>query len=195
MIKLYVKKYPFSVGEKDEGHNVAHSLFAEICEKTPGACEKNTKKDENGKPFFTEQSGEVRYYFNISHGKGYAAVLLTDEGECGVDIEPEIPPEGARKIKERFLKDDLSTSKYSGKIFPTLIGFDPDVTVLENTDSKIATVTEKWTTLEAVLKADGRGFTAFKERREIADRVRSTSFKITDGKRVIYLTVAILKVV
>ena len=195
MIELYVQKYPFINRENDAGHDVAYSLLECLCNEKLGTYPGKVEKDENGKPHFSENINGVKYHFSISHSNGYAAVLFTDLCECGVDIEPQMTKERAEKINDRFLSDDFKADEYDGVILTKLIGFDNNVNLSFDFDSnkKEKSATEKWTTLEALLKTDGRGFGAFKARRELAGRMRTRTFKLIDGDKNVYVTVSLEK--
>ena len=43
----------------------------------------NIERDENGKPYFSD--GKID--FNISHDKDIAAVVISDEGSVGIDVQ------------------------------------------------------------------------------------------------------------
>ncbi len=56
----------------------------------------------NGKPYFEGS----RWRFNISHSRGYVAVIISDEGEVGTDMEnADIAPEKAQKLAKRFFTE------------------------------------------------------------------------------------------
>ncbi len=57
-------------------------------------------KDKSGKPFFAEKPTGI----SISHSATHAAVLLSDNFNCGVDIETISPR--VKRIASRFLSDD-----------------------------------------------------------------------------------------
>ena len=193
MIELYIQKYLFTHEKKDVGHDVAYSLLERLCNEKIGTYQVKIEKDENEKPYFPEDIDGVKYYFSISHSNGYAAVLLTDLCECGVDIEPQMTKERAKRVNDRFLSDDFEIDKYDGEIIPTLIGFNDDVSISFDLDSDETSkfATEKWTTLEALLKADGRGFTAFSQRHNIVKQMCTGALRLIDGDKNVYVALAL----
>ena len=195
MIALYIKKYPYT-GRPDElCHGVALEMLDELYREKFNTPPPKIEKEGVGKPFFAEMPDGEKCFFNISHSKGYCAVLLTDVGECGVDIEPNVESDGIKKVETRFLSESLKTEGLDESIEIKTDGFLDGVTV-EKCDfasaEKLPPVAV-WTTLEALLKTDGRGFSAFKQRREIAKKVRTVTYAVSDSERLVYLTVAVEK--
>ena len=200
MIALYIKDYAVDgTEEKDIGHTVVYAMLDTLYRAKFNTPTPVIEKNEYGKPYFTDGS----CHFSISHGKGLCAVLLTDEGECGVDIEPEIEETRAKKIDTRFLSDRLPVRplkrdielrqeltggenaqepKPSGKV---------EIQELEVGGAEGLTTTAKWTVLEAVLKMSGEGFAAFSKRLEIAERARTKTLLFTNENRAFYVTLAI----
>ena len=78
-------------------------------------------RNKNGKPFIAEakKTHEPReIYFSISHSGDLCAVTLSDEGECGVDIQVEPKNYMAQRIEKRFLSSPiLSEAIESAGIF------------------------------------------------------------------------------
>lgn len=200
MIALYIKDYAVDgTEEKDIGHTVAYAMLDTLYRAKFNTPTPVIEKNEYGKPYFTDGS----CHFSISHGKGLCAVLLTDEGECGVDIEPEIEETRAKKIDTRFLCDRLPVrplkrdlelrqeltgganaqeSKPSGEV---------EIQELEVGGAEGLTTTAKWTVLEAVLKMSGEGFAAFSKRLEIAEGARTKTLLFANENRAFYVTLAI----
>lgn len=58
------------------------------------------ERGKDGKPKFSS----LPIFFNISHRGGAVAIILSDEGEVGVDIEEPIDEKRASGIEARFLK-------------------------------------------------------------------------------------------
>ncbi len=54
--------------------------------------------DENGKPFLPDYP----YKISLTHSYDYAGVLMSQQGECGIDLE--IVKDKVLRIKEKFLK-------------------------------------------------------------------------------------------
>ena len=200
MIALYIKDYAVDgTEEKDIGHTVAYAMLDTLYRAKFNTPTPVIAKSELGKPYFVDGS----CHFSISHGKGLCAVLLTDEGECGVDIEPEIEENRAKKIDTRFLCDRLPVRplkrdielrqeltgganaqepKPSGKV---------EIQEIEVGGAEGLTTTAKWTVLEAVLKMSGEGFAAFSKRLEIAEGARTKTLLFANENRAFYVTLAI----
>ncbi len=101
-------------------------------------------RDENGRPYATVAgSAFCSFDFNLSHTEGYVACgLLTGDGQIGVDIEPVMAEDRARKLLPRFFSE-AERAHLS----------DP----LEGEDFATE-MTRVWTAKEALCKQDGRGF-------------------------------------
>ena len=211
MIALYIKDYAVDgTEEKDIGHTVAYAMLDTLYRAKFNTPTPIIEKNEYGKPYFVDGS----CHFSISHGKGFCAVLLTDEGECGVDIEPEIEENRAKKIDTRFLSDRLPVRplKRDIELRRELTGGanaqDPkpscevnaqeskpsgevEIQELEVGGAEGLTTTAKWTVLEAVLKMSGEGFSAFSKRLEIAAVAETKTLFAGGGQNPFYVTVAV----
>lgn len=200
MIALYIKDYAVDgTEEKNIGHSVAYAMLDTLYRAKFNTPTPVIEKNEYGKPYF--EGGEC--HFSISHGKGLCAVLLTDEGECGVDIEPEIEENRAKKIDTRFLSDRLPVRPLKRDI-ELRLELTGGVNAQEPKPSggvKIQSVeaesfdkmpiTAKWTVLEAVLKMSGEGFAAFSKRLEIAEGAGTKTLLFANENRAFYVTVAV----
>ncbi len=193
MIELYIKKYPYEKGPAELGHEVAYELLDAVYREKFNTPPPKTKKSETGKPCFIQARADKKCFFNISHSKGYAAVLLTDGAECGVDIEPDADPKKMEKIKGRFLSEKLPTKAIEENITVRTDGFSEGASIQKYSvsDTEALPPVALWTILEAVLKADGRGFAAFSERKRLAEGTKAATFVLNDGDKTVYLTVAI----
>ena len=65
-----------------------------------GSYDLTLERGKDGKPKFSS----LPIFFNISHRGGAVAILLSDEGEVGVDLEEPIDEKRASGIEARFLK-------------------------------------------------------------------------------------------
>ncbi len=174
-------------------------------------------RTEDGKPYFV--GGQTDAYFSISHTDKYAVALLTDEGECGVDIECERNAERAERISGRFLSSvDLTLPPIAGQpavlvarldnplgtsaLCELTVGkerkpFDDVAYPLKGRSLREMSVNanlsplSRWTLLEAALKADGRGFGAYKSTEVIMRSVTARHYLFTDGEDRYYLSVVI----
>ena len=211
MIALYIKDYAVDgTEEKDIGHTVAYAMLDTLYRAKFNTPTPVTLKNEYGKPYFADGS----CHFSISHGKGLCAVLLTDEGECGVDIEPEIEETRARKIDTRYLSDGLpvhpingvvelktelpcqAKTNLSGQAKTDLSGHlqtvrEIEIQPVEAKSFDEMPTTAKWTFLEAVLKMSGEGFAAFSKRLEIAAVAGTKTLFVGGGKNSFFVTVAV----
>lgn len=61
---------------------------------------------ESGKPYIPD------YFISISHTKGYVAVMLSDIGEVGVDIE--YYSQRVHKVASKYMRDDEVASAFQG---------------------------------------------------------------------------------
>ncbi len=189
MIALYIKDYAVDgTEEKDIGHTVAYAMLDTLYRAKFNTPTPIIEKNEYGKPYFVDGS----CHFSISHGKGLCAVLLTDEGECGVDIEPEIEENRAKKIDTRFLSDRLPVRplKRDIELRHELTGGVKIQGVEVESFDKMP-ITAKWTVLEAVLKMSGEGFAAFSKRLEIAAVAGTKTLFVGGGQNPFYVTVAV----
>lgn len=226
MIRLYLTDFS-SLGElPPEFNRDQHSRESFAAIRTlelmyatayPGERMPSIKRTPEGKPYFAENPHGAS--FSISHAGEFAAVLLSDEGECGVDVEPELDYARAARIDKRFLSPlDLSMPKTNSQPeviaqrLTTPVGFSGccELTVgkiqdvislsaypreqrelreLDNTPS--LPPVSRWTLLEAVLKADGRGFSAYKSAHEIIPHSAARHYLYTEGERKYYISVAV----
>lgn len=200
MIALYIKDYAVDgTEEKDIGHSVAYAMLDTLYRAKFNTPTPVIEKNEYGKPYFVDGS----CHFSISHGKGLCAVLLTDEGECGVDIEPEIEETRAKKIDTRFLCDRLPVRPLKRDIelrFELTGGVNAQepkpsggvkIQGVEAESFDKMPTTAKWTVLEAVLKMSGEGFAAFSKRLEIAAVAGTKTLFAGGGQNPFYVTLAV----
>ena len=200
MIALYIKDYAVDgTEEKDIGHTVVYAMLDTLYRAKFNTPTPVIEKNEYGKPYFTDGS----CHFSISHGKGLCAVLLTDEGECGVDIEPEIEETRAKKIDTRFLSDRLPVRplKRDIELRQELTGGENaqepkpsgevEIQGVEVESFDKMPITAKWTVLEAVLKMSGEGFAAFSKRLEIAEGAGTKTLFAGGRQNPFYVTVAV----
>lgn len=91
-------------------------------------------RDEMGRPYIPGISREVAD-INISRRRGCCAMVLSRGGPCGVDIE---------RVDYKMIHEELQRTMLSEH--ELAVSADPEVSFYE-----------RWSSLEAVLKADGRG--------------------------------------
>ena len=144
-----------------------------------------------------ERDGYSRPYFacscidfNISHDGEMAAAVLSDEGKVGIDIQlcqAEVSERLIKKTekiysekidcikkKSRELEAEIAILRYSEKGEVTYCKGDI-IAPLTETDFFL-----KWTQIEAISKADGRGVSLFSRIDFDSDRFDLKSAKITD---------------
>ena len=173
------------------------------CLCSVGEIDFSLERGEYGKPKFSS----LPISFSISHRGDVVAIILSDEGEVGVDLEAVIPSERAAGIEARFLKDLYPEDGKIGNIeisFATL-GADGEIRELEiiypadnpeSSDNPLKTtendnynlhitriqpshdITSRWTALEALLKLSGGGFADFPRAALLADTSRIASFSL-----------------
>ena len=112
-------------------------------------------KDENGKPYFN--NGEI--YFNISHSDNLAAVIISDEGEVGIDVQ-RVSPRVSEGLMEKVEKSPLIMEKSETLTEPNFLRAEGDRLLPDEPDFSCGNETSffrKWTEREALAKADGGG--------------------------------------
>ena len=133
------------------------------------------KRDENGRPYFENgrayfQNSDVD--FNLSHDKDMAALVISDEGRVGIDIQYSAGKVTDRLIakvseifegegfcalmeKEDTLSAQIKFMRYTENVGLTLA--DDGGYISDGTSGFFS----RWTALEAISKADGRGVSHF----------------------------------
>ena len=146
------------------------------------------EKTALGKPFFAPENGKT---FSLSHSHGAMAAVLCDDGaDVGIDIEAEIDEEKLGRISTRFpfVKKRCSSRIGGGialyKAAPTEGGFAFELIEKSPVDEPFGTFF--WTETEAILKADGDGFTGSKRLDELEHTHEISSYTF-DG---FYLSIA-----
>ena len=140
----------------------AYTLLSASLEKFCGINDWNIEKNAYGKPILVTKGKENNLYINISHSEGVVAVVLSDEGEVGVDLQSEIPPGTEDRLKKRFFAFDIRTAD---NFTPAYFFFDRECNFTELAINPIEKIsfTDKWSLSEAVMKCDGRGFSSLPE--------------------------------
>ena len=163
----------------------------------------------DGKPRVAFSSGE-EIYFNISHRIGISAVTVSDECEVGVDIEEEISSERCERIKDRYLSEFEFCNTGAHKRVYYLESSNSFVACHINSGNnnierimKVAEflpggkenedVSSKWTALEAILKCDGRGFSALNDISTITSKTDLSRFVVFLKDKKYFLSVATKK--
>ena len=227
MIRLYITDFSeladvppsINVEQRTSASFAAYmslEVLYEVCfrERMP-----KIKRTEHGKPYFDENPHCV--HFSISHTETHAVALLTDEGECGVDIEEEVSSSRAATIERRFLSGiDFSLASFNTRpeiiaarlpsplgarelceLTPRMPVTELDRVAYQRGERELCELwitnglepISRWTLLEAVLKADGRGFAAYKSVGEIIPSCTARHYVFTDNGKSFYISLAIKK--
>ena len=126
------------------------------------------KKDENGRPFLPEADID----FNLSHDERIAALVISDEGRVGIDVQNKassVSEKLIRKYEKIFERHNLSSLQASLPIEKMTLFSLSENGIQKNDDAifsdmpKALDFFDKWTQLEAISKADGRGLSALEE--------------------------------
>lgn len=150
------------------------------------------KKDECGKPCFDVSDLKL----SISHNEDFVAIAYTKGADIGIDIEGEIPAEKAEKLSKRFpaiasltleknsknADDNIEISFF--KMFED--GSFDSLSLAPAGDS----FTTKWTAAEALMKCDGRGFSALGELQTFMKEMKVFFFSLTKENKKIYASIA-----
>ena len=126
------------------------------------------ERDENGRPYFKCDSID----FNLSHDGEFAAVILSDEGRAGIDIQLCKAGASERLVKktEKIYGEKLEAIKEKSEAInaqPIMLAYSNgaltycDIDIISQ--SSEAEFFAKWSQLEAIAKADGRGLSLFSE--------------------------------
>ena len=150
------------------------------------------KKDLMGKPHF----GESDVKLSIAHNEDYAVVAYTIGREIGVDIEGEIDPKKAENLSGRFPqiaslnmenKEDENGNAYK-IIFLEMKKNGPfEPLNLAPSDNSFSA---KWTASEAIMKCDGRGFSALGDLKKLQEGINFFTFMLSVENKKIYISVA-----
>lgn len=147
-------------------------------------------KDGNGKPCFTGTNLRL----SIAHNEDFVAVAYAKCGEIGIDIESKIDEEKAQKLSKRFpqiasLEIEQNKDESREKVIAFEMSDKGIFTPLKLTSADNS-FTAKWTATEAIMKWDGRGFSALMEIPKLSKEI-STSIQILEIKdKRIYISVA-----
>ena len=126
-------------------------------------------------------SGEYRNIFiSLSHSDGVTAVCLSDEGDVGVDLQSEIDPERAERLKKRFFTDvKISDAELGVKYF--LCSYSDESSSfmeIQLPKSEQKDFTDLWAYCESVIKLYGKGFDNFEKNEKKLKKTRSEAKKI-----------------
>jgi phosphopantetheinyl transferase len=148
------------------------------------------ERNEYGKPYLADSDIRI----SLSHSNGAVAVCLSDEGEVGVDLQSEIEPKRADRLKERFFtslevkNENISTEYY----YCDLSGEDAEIYSITLPDFQTceADFSARWVSAESIMKLIGRGFTDAEGVSQLAGECR-TEIKTIDFCEKYYLAVSV----
>ena len=166
-------------------------LFGKDAYEKTVAYRKPVGAEGSGCPYLPSME---KLFVSISHTEGGCAVMISDEGECGVDIEnitaiQDIKKERLEKIKQRFYLEDfqIENTENNEELSIIIYKFNKKQGIFEETSGKIDKINgEKtsfenefltlYTRMEATGKAAGLGVSFLKKRKEYLSRVRLQGF-------------------
>ena len=150
---------------------------------------KSLKKDSYGKPYFDGADIKI----SIAHNENFVLVAYDENAEIGVDIEGKISTKKAENLAERFpqissLKIDAEDEKISTFLMSRK-GYFESINLTPADDG----FTTKWTAAEAIMKCDGRGFSALPEIEKLAENMKISNLAFESETTKEYISVAIKK--
>ena len=150
-------------------------------------------RDENGRPYFSGTDID----FNISHDGNMAALVISDEGRVGIDIQcvsqkvsAGLKEKISKLFEDKILSDiTLGSDSLSGKAW--LMNYSDDEGIFDIDDtgrftSDIRDFFSLWTAYEAISKADGRGISLFSEIDFLKEKFLLKRARVTDKLGNIY---------
>ncbi len=161
-----------------------------------GAPVPNIVKSELGRPSFEGASPD--FDFSVSHTDGFSVIaFICGTGRVGVDIEEEREREKSTEIRRRFLNNvNISLPKTledteiyffrlsSGAL--EKLDTPRDFLLCDRNERGEDTVSEffsLWCSAEAVMKADGRGFSSLSDMKKILPYSHLSLYSFKDDKK------------
>lgn len=150
------------------------------------------ERNEYGKPYLADSNIRI----SLSHSNGAVAVCISDEGEVGVDLQTQIEPERAERLKERFFtslqvkNESISTEYY----YCDLSGEDAEIYSITLPDFQPceADFSARWVSAESIMKLIGHGFADAEGVSKLAKECR-TEIKAIDFCKKYYLAVSVAR--
>jgi phosphopantetheinyl transferase len=142
------------------------------------------EKSDMGKPYFKGTNLRL----SIAHNEDFVAVAYAKFGEIGIDIEREIDEEKVQNLSKRFpqitsLKIEQSADNSNEKIQAFEMKNDGTFSPINITTADNS-FTAKWTAAEALMKCDGRGFSALSDIQKLQEKIDSISLiYLKDNKK------------
>ena len=148
------------------------------------------KKDECGKPYFDGSDLKL----SISHNEDFVAIAYAKGADIGIDIEGEIPTEKAEKLSKRFpaiasLTLEKNSKNADDNIEISFFKMSEDgsfdsLSLAPAGDS----FTAKWTAAEALMKCDGRGFSALTDLDTLKKEMIVSTYVILEEDKKYYIS-------
>ena len=157
------------------------------------------EKDKSGRPFFPGENID----FNISHDGNIVGVIISDEGRVGIDVQS-----SSSKISDRLIAraDELygkvaPTSRYwkfiaDGQIKTLEMYCERDtvnflecnllITEQKELSGENCDFFSRWSFIEAISKADGRGISGVERLSEKSESFLTANGYLTDKKGKLY---------
>ena len=152
------------------------------------------EKDEFGKLRFTKNGENDREIeFSFSHSGELLVLAISDSGAVGIDVE-ENKSECSPGVEERFLSGfypeytDLNPEIY--EVFFDGDGLSSEPVFGATLSDSSPEFFRRWTAMEALVKMQGEGISAYKRAREIMAGAELFAFTREDGKRSYTVTLA-----
>lgn len=193
--------YVSSSGKKNLEERLATStlLYTAVCYlKNRGKIDNVgiLKKSAYGKPYLDGGDAKI----SISHSNDGVALAVSKDREIGVDMENEIDSKRAKRLEKRFFREEEFYEKAleNASLSEKISGENVKAYNLENgelvsinllpTDGSF---TSKWTVCEAIMKCDGRGFSALHDISGLAEKMEIISFIRARGGQKTYISIAL----
>lgn len=153
------------------------------------------EKDGMGKPSF----GESDVKLSIAHNEDYAVVAYAIGREIGIDIEREIDSKKVENLSVRFSQIsslDIENKENEKRDVEKIIflkmkeGGKFESMNFELSDNSFSA---KWTAAEAIMKCDGRGFSALSELQKIKKDMNVFTFLLHHANKKNHISLAVGK--
>lgn len=160
-----------------------------------------------GKPYFKNPKNDNNSLQNmpsvsISHDKCVAVAVISDSKSVGVDVQgASVPKRRMERVAARFFAPVNKTEKISESIEDeikwffvngeNLLDISKGFSMKEsNSEKETFDFLAKWTRLEAVMKAEGGGFSEYPSVEELLLRYKTNTFVLTKDKDEYVITIA-----
>ena len=151
------------------------------------------EKDSMGKPSF----GESDVKLSIAHNEDYVVVAYAIGREIGIDIEREIDSKKAENLSGRFSQissldiENKENEKWNVEKIIFLEMGEGGKFESMNFELSDNSFSVKWTAAEAIMKCDGRGFSALSELQKIKKDMNVFTFLLRHENKKNYISLAV----